>query len=251
MESRRQPVTNSHDLTDSNQQLRKNKGHSLMMDTVRSLVYRAISLAHWVVSWIVFIIHRGLEPLSKKDALSLIKVEQQRSPLTNALFCLGSKASERHCPQLWACGQNTQLALLVLAGGGVERFLWRELKMVVYDEVNWTRSLYVLRHTLWPGGNLLKTPNKKLSEVQVEMLKRKAADSFKKFLPSELLLLLLLLLPLFFCLCVFLFFFLIIINSFMHSSSSHPFRFLPSHSRSRRVWPSCCALPGLPKQPKN
>ena len=184
-----QPVTMSQDPTGNKklQQQNESKGHFSMvvMAAIRSLLYRAISLTYWALSWIVFIIHRGFEPLTKKDALALIAVEQKRSPLTNVLFCLGSKASERHCPQLWACGQDTQLAFLVLAGGGVERFLWRELTTVVDEEMNWVRSLYVLRHTLWPGGILLKTSNKKSNEAELDLIRRKAADSFKKFLPSK------------------------------------------------------------------
>ena len=164
----------------------KKKVEAAKLVGVKMLLYKALSFFHWIVSWIVFIVHRGMEPLSQKDALGLLKEEQEKAPFTNALFCLGSEVSRRHCPRLWACEQDTQLALLVLAGGGMERFLWRELRLVVYDEVNWTRSLYVLRHTLWPGGTFMKNSNKKPTEAEVEVLKRKAADSFKKFLPSKL-----------------------------------------------------------------
>lgn len=105
--------------------------------------------------------------------------------LANVLFSLGSEASARPCPRLWACAQNTQLSLLVLAGGGAERYLWRELKLVLCEEVNWIRALYSLRHTLWPGGVFIKSIKKTPSEAELEQLKRKAADAFKKFLPSE------------------------------------------------------------------
>ena len=177
----------SQDLVDRDPHHRSTKGHSpkKRMAALRSLFKRAIASIYWVVSWIVLVIHRGMEPLTKKSALISIKVEQKRSPLTNVLFCLGSKVSERHCPQLWACGQETQLALLVLMGGGMERFMWRELRLVTHDEENWARSLYILRHTLWPGGVFMKKPDTKPTEAELEMLKRKAADSFKMFLPGE------------------------------------------------------------------
>ncbi len=152
---------------------------------LKTILYRAVSLIHWLVSWMVFIIHRGMEPLSKSDSLSLLKEQQRKAPFTNALFCLGSEASKRHCARLWACERDTQLALLVLSGAGLERFLWRELRVVMYDDTNWMRSLYVLRHTLWPGGKFIKSSNRKFTESEVDLLKRKAADSFKKFLPSK------------------------------------------------------------------
>ena len=67
----------------------------------------------------------------------------------------------------------------------MERFLWRELKLVVFDEVNWTRALYNLRHTLWPQGILIDGATRKRSEAEIDQLKRKAADAFKNFLPSK------------------------------------------------------------------
>ena len=155
------------------------------MSRFQSLLYKFLVYTHRFISWLVFIIQKGVEPYSKPHLQTLVKVERNRSPLTNAVFCLGSEASVRHCPRLWACSQNTQVALLVLAGGGVERFLWRELKLVVYSEVNWTRALYSLRHTLWPNGTFRESSHRKYSEAEMEELKRKAANAFKKFLPSE------------------------------------------------------------------
>ncbi len=155
------------------------------MSRLQSLFYKFLIYTHRFLSWLVFIIQKGVEPYYKPNLLVLVKVEREHSPLSNAVFCLGSEASARHCPRLWACSQNTQLALLVLAGGGVERFLWRELKLVVYDEVNWTRALYSLRHNLWPGGTFMKSSKRNRSEAEMEQLKRGAADAFKKFLPSE------------------------------------------------------------------
>lgn len=158
--------------------------HPNNISRLQSLLYKLLVYMHRFITWVVFILQKGLEPFSKESTFALMAVERQRSPLTNALFSLGSEASARPCPQLWACAQNTQLSLLVLAGGGVERFLWRELKLVVCDEVNWTRALYSLRQTLWPGGVLFKSNKGRPSEAELEQLKRKAADAFKKFLPS-------------------------------------------------------------------
>lgn len=152
---------------------------------LQSLLYKFIVCAHRFISWLILIIQKGLEPHIQHKLRAMVKAERKHSPLSNALLSLGSEASSRHCPHLWACAQNTQLALLVLAGGGMERFLWRELKLVVCDEVNWTRALYSLRHTLWPGGHFIKSPRRKLNEAELEQLKRKAADAFKKFLPSK------------------------------------------------------------------
>jgi hypothetical protein len=157
---------------------------TVVLSRLQLLFYRVLVYTHQFISWLVFILQKGFEPFSKESTLALMAVERHRSPLTNALFSLGSEVSARPCPQLWACAQNTQLALMVLAGGGVERFLWRELKLVMCEEVSWTRALYSLRHTLWPGGVFVKSNKKKLSEAELEQLKRKAADAFKKFLPS-------------------------------------------------------------------
>ena len=161
------------------------QGAAETVPRLQSLFYKFLFYAHHFITWLILIIQKGIEPRSKLNVHALIKAEKVRSPLTNALFCLGSEASMRHCPQLWACSQDTQLSLLVLVGGGMERYLWKELELVVCNEVNWTRALYSLRHTLWPGGVFIKTNKKKHTEEELEQLKRKAADSFKKFLPSE------------------------------------------------------------------
>lgn len=163
---------------------------SVVLSRLQMLLYKFLVYTHRFISWVIFIVQKSLEPFSKESALALIAVERQRSPLTNVLFSLGSEASARPCPRLWACAQNTQLSLLVLAGGGVERYLWKELKLVLCDEVNWVRALYSLRHTLWPGGVFIKSNKRKHSEAELEQLKRKAADAFKKFLPSEYMLIL-------------------------------------------------------------
>ena len=160
------------------------RNSTMVLPRLQLLLYSILVYTHRFITWVVFVLQKGLEPFSKESTFALMAVERQRSPLTNALFCLGSEASSRPCPQLWVCTQNTQLSLLVLAGGGVERFLWRELKLLLHDEVNWTRALYSLRHTLWPEGVFMKSKRTRPSEAELELLKRRAADAFKKFLPS-------------------------------------------------------------------
>lgn len=167
------------------QQQKQQQSNDSVLPRLRSFVYKFLIYMHQFISWVMFIVQKGLAPYSEQNLRILMHIEKKQSPLTNALFCLGSEASARHCPHLWVCAQNTQLCLLVLAGGGVERFLWRELKVVVCDEVSWTRALYTLRHTLWPGGTFISSSKRKVSEAELEQLKRKAADAFKKFLPSK------------------------------------------------------------------
>lgn len=156
----------------------------MVLPRLQVLLCKVLVYMHRFITWVIFILLKGLEPFSKKSTFALMAVERQRSPLTNALFCLGSEVSSRPCPHLWACAQNTQLSLLVLVGGGVERFLWRELRVLLHDEVNWTRALYSLRHTLWPGGVFMKSKKTRPTEEELEQLKRRAANAFKKFLPS-------------------------------------------------------------------
>lgn len=168
----------------TNTQVQGDNDASATLPWLRSLLYKLLVYMHRLIVWLVSIVVKGMEPVSKDTVHALIKLERRHAPLSNVLFSMGSEASVRACPQLWACSQNTQLSLLVLAGGGVERFLWRELKLVLCDEVSWMRALYSLRHTLWPGGVFIEAKKRKLSEEELEQLKIKAADAFKKFLPS-------------------------------------------------------------------
>lgn len=179
------PLAEVHARTPANLDSKMHHQDYTNMSKFQSLLYKFLVYAYRFFSWLVFIIQKGVEPYSKSHIMELVKLEKARSPLTNALFCLGSEASVRNCPRLWVCSQNTQLALLVLAGGGMERFLWFELKRMVYCEENWTRALFSLRHTLWPEGNLRKSLKKKTTEQELDELKKKAAASFIKFLPSK------------------------------------------------------------------
>lgn len=179
------PQTTDHHRHRHQEKQQQQGSDSVLWFRIQSYAYKFLVYAHQFISWLIFIIQKGIAPTSKPNVLVLMRTEGRRSPLADALFSLGSEASARHCPRLWACARDTQLALLVLAGGGMERYLWRELRLLVCDEVNWTRALYSLRHTLWPGGKFLKGHRSKPSEVELEQLKRKAADAFKKFLPSE------------------------------------------------------------------
>ncbi len=133
-----------------------------------------------------YIVRRGLDPITQHSTLTIAKEQEQRIPLTNALLSLGTEASSKHCPELWACSEDTQLALLVAVGGASERYLWKELKEVVYAEENWARALYHLRHTLWPGGEIMKASKRVLSEKERLKKKQEAAEAIKGFLPSKL-----------------------------------------------------------------
>ena len=134
---------------------------------------------------VVHVVQRGLDPITRYSTLSIVKEQQERVPLTNAFFSLGTEVSRKHCPELWACNEHTQLSLLVVAGGACERYIWKELKEVVYAEENWARALYHLRHTLWPHGKVMKAARRKLNEKEREELKQKAAGAIKKFLPGS------------------------------------------------------------------
>ncbi len=155
-------------------------GESYLVSKMKSLLYKCLVFTHKFITWTAFIIQQGIAP--KRNSHALIKAKEKCSPLANTLFGLGSEASIRHCPELWACCQDTQLALLVLAGGGVEKFLWKELEELIFEETNWLRCLYSLRHTLWPEGVLSKFPGRE-KDIDGEA-KKKARDAIKKFLPS-------------------------------------------------------------------
>ena len=147
----------------------------------RSLFSKLLTTFLGIFFFIVKMVRQSLKPLTPETYLKLAKEQKHRTPLSNVLLSLASEASKKHCPQLWACSDSSQTAILSLAGGGMERFLWKELYSVVYNEENWARALYHLRHTLWPVGKLKTSigtkPNKK-------EMKRKAAEAFRKFLPS-------------------------------------------------------------------
>lgn len=147
----------------------------------------SIFMTHVVklVSLVIYIVRRGLEPITQQSTLTIAKEQEKRVPLTNTLFSLGTEASSKHCSELWACGEDTQLSLLVLVGGASERYLWKELKDVVHTEENWSRALFNLKHTLFPDGQVRKSSKGKPSEEERRKLKRDAADAIKKFLPSK------------------------------------------------------------------
>lgn len=157
---------------------------SSMYSLCKSLSSRLLTKALEIFSFLMYIIRRSLNPLSPQAFIELAKEREQSMPLSNVLLSLGSEVSKKNCPQLWACNEGTQMAILSLFGGGMERFLWKELHEVVYSDENWTRALYHLRHTLWPGGKLMSSTREKQREEKRDYLKEKAAESFKKFLPS-------------------------------------------------------------------
>ena len=157
---------------------------SSMYSLCKFLSSRLLTKALEIFSFLIYIIRQSMNPLSPQAFIKLAKEREQSMPLSNVLLSLGSEASKKNCPQLWACNEGTQIAILSLVGGGMERFLWKELHEVVYSDENWTRALYHLRHTLWPGGKLKTSMRDEQSEEKRTDLKKKAAESFKKFLPS-------------------------------------------------------------------
>ena len=153
---------------------------------IKQLILLVMMYIARLASLVSYIVRRGLDPITQHSTLIIAKEQEKRVPLTNALLSLGTEASSKHCPELWACSENIQLALLVVVGGASERYLWKELKEVVYTEENWARALYHLRHTLWPGGEVMKASKRVLSEKERLKKKQEAAEAIKKFLPSKL-----------------------------------------------------------------
>lgn len=147
----------------------------------RSLFSKLLTTSLGIFFFIVQMVKQSLNPLTPQTSLKLAKEQKQRTPLSNVLLSLASEASKKHCPHLWACSDSSQIAILSLAGGGMERFLWKELYSVIYSEENWARALYHFRHTLWPEGKLMTSIGTKPNGKE---MKRKAAEAFKKFLPS-------------------------------------------------------------------
>lgn len=179
---------------------------------------------------VIHIIMKGLSPLSSATTIGLAQEQKEKVPLANALLVLGSEVSRKHCQELWVCGENTQLAVLILVGGGMERFLWKELKEVVYCEQNWARALYHLRHTLWPEGKLMEGSKKKLSDQERTELKKNAAEAIKIFLPSE---------------C-----WKKESDAYLFTCISCLSRFLSSYHWSHGLQQGCHSLPRLPAEPK-
>lgn len=128
---------------------------------------------------------KAATPVTNEVSSNLAKEHIRRIPLSNAILALASEASRRHCPELWACHANTQLALLVLVGGGMERYMWKELKELMNSSENWSRGLYHLRHTLWPEGKFMSGPSSSPTEAQRKETRREAAAVIKQFLPSN------------------------------------------------------------------
>lgn len=148
--------------------------------------YHLLSKLQQQVWYVVYVVGVALTGITPEASAELMRRQAKVVPLTNALFSLGTEVSRLHCPELWVTGGDTQLAVSVMVGGGIERFLWKELHELVYSEENWARALYHLRHTLWPGGTLDKSRRRKRTDEEREERKQEAAKAFKKFLPSTL-----------------------------------------------------------------
>ena len=149
-------------------------------------------LSNFLYSFIFYItsiynmVLKGSAPVTHEVSTSLAQEHTQRIPLSNAILVLGSEASRRHCHELWACHANTQLALLVLVGGGMERYMWKEFKEVANSSDNWSRVLYHLRHTLWPHGKFMSgATSQSPTEERRKEMRREAVAVIKQFLPSK------------------------------------------------------------------
>ena len=151
----------------------------------KRLTLLALIYIDWFFCNIYYIVRKGLEPITRFSTLTVVKEQERRVPLSNALFSLGTEVSKKHCPELWVCSEDIQLSLLVVVGGASERFIWKELKEVVYAEENWARALYHLRRTLWPNGQLMKRSRVKLDEMERTKVKEKAAEAIRMFLPGK------------------------------------------------------------------
>ncbi len=145
---------------------------------------RFISSFVFYLSLFYKMVLQGASPVTNEVSSSLAEEHAKRIPLSNAILALASEASRRHCPELWACHANAQLALLVLVGGGMERYMWKELKVLLNANENWCRGLYHLRHTLWPRGKFRSSSSSSPTETQRKEARREAAGIIKQFLPS-------------------------------------------------------------------
>ena len=215
--------------------------------TIKTHISRLFHLLCTYITAARAILTHYLSPTSQDTLLSLSKDQQLLHPLSNTLLALGTEASTLHCRELWATDTATQLSLLTLVGGAMDRFLMQELKTVVYEERNWVRALYHLRHALWVEGHqeLDRSSREKLSVEEQRLRKKAAADAFKKFLPSNSLDLshyvavcVCVRAPQFFLFLSFLFSFLLSLALLPSYSPSHPL-FLP-------FFPPSLLLPSLP-----
>jgi hypothetical protein len=160
---------------------------SFLAKTRRHLVHFVSSVV-FVFRTIVTVVCQCSIPFTQHTLTSLTRSQQQTNPLSDVLLALGTEASGRHCPELWATDKSTQTALLTLVGGAIDRFLSEELQSVVKKEENWMRMLYRLRHVLWVEGcnDLDRSPRETLTEGEREERKKEAMAAFKKFLPNFL-----------------------------------------------------------------
>ena len=161
------------------------KLNTLLLTTKLHLLHLYDIISRYVAMVITFL-RLCSQPITPETLDTLTSAQQERDPLSNVLLSLGTEASKTHCKELWVTSHSTQLAVLTLLGGAIDRFLLHELYLVTEKEENWVRALYHLRHTLWVDGakELVRSPREKLTEEEREERKRKAVESFKKFLPG-------------------------------------------------------------------
>lgn len=150
------------------------------------LVHLLSTLWHYIIA-AVAIVRQCSVPVTRDNLEMLSNSQRVDNPLSDILLSLGTEASQSHCKELWVTDGSTQLAVLTLLGGAMDRFLKQELRIVIEKEENWVRMLYRLRHTLWIGGarELDRTPRERLTDSEREERKRGCVKAFKKFLPSK------------------------------------------------------------------
>lgn len=192
-----EPVTENHEClhaavshTETAELLASNQQHErreqqTFYSQFQSLVSTVFSTTVLILSQLLYVVKKGFHSITRQNTLKQTRIHEKSTPLTNTLLSLAAEASKRHCPRLWATNENTQLAVTTLFGGAIDIFLWKKLHILVYNQENWSRALYHLRHTLWPEGKLNTSPRQQKTDKERTELKRKAAEAFKQFLPSK------------------------------------------------------------------
>lgn len=148
---------------------------------------RLASIIIYCIQSSITIIRQCSHPLTHHTLETLTKTQRSDNPLSDILLSLGAEVSTRHLKEVWVMDKSSQLAILTLFGGAIDRYLMQELHTVLEKEQNWMRALYHLRHTLWVGGSkeLDRSSKEKLTDKEREDRKKEAINAFKKFLPSE------------------------------------------------------------------
>jgi hypothetical protein len=110
---------------------------------------------------------------------------EEKCPLMNRLLSLANEATRTTSPELWITSESIQLTVLAILGSTLDDLMTQELHEVISDDMRWTRSLYNLRHLLWPDGHLKVSGNVVVSDDERAKLKQDAVHEIKTFLPSN------------------------------------------------------------------